>query len=323
MVAITWAENLSIIPEEQAGFRSGRGCGDNVFNLLATLQIAIRLQGSAAYSLFVDLRRAFDSVPHDKLWSKLYSLGLSPKLLNVIKALYDVTCMQVRVNGELSKPIDITSGVLQGETLSPILFVLYISDLNTFLTNCGAEGLSLGPCTSLLCLKYADDLVLLARTPVMLRRILKFLERYCDLNDLTVNTDKTKILKSSSSGRINSKDTFKYKEESIEVVKSFEYLGVYFTASLQGDAAALSAVKKSKLASGAVLNILSRLKANSWKGKTHVYNCLSKSMLLYLAHIWCLSQKNIDKLESAQMDFYKRLFCLPFVYPRLRNKDRT
>ncbi|CAG5100584.1 Protein of unknown function [Cotesia congregata] len=159
-------------------------------------------------------------------------------------------------------------GVLQGETLSPILFILYISD--------------------------------------SLKR------KYCELNELIVNTSKTKLLKVFASGRSRKdSDKFHYKGDQVESVNSFIYLGVYFTTSLQGDAATNSALTKSKLAAGTVINILSKLKANSWKGKIQVYNSLSKSIILYLSHLWCLMPKNLDRHEAAQMYFFKKLLQFP------------
>ncbi|CAG5073426.1 Similar to X-element\ORF2: Probable RNA-directed DNA polymerase from transposon X-element (Drosophila melanogaster) [Cotesia congregata] len=122
------AETEKIIPEEQSGFQPGKPCADNVFTLLALLQMKLRF-GKPVYTLFIDFRRAFDSVPHDKLWTKLMNLGLSSKLINILKILYDNAQMKVRVNGQLSEQANVTLGVLQGEVLSPILFILYLSDI--------------------------------------------------------------------------------------------------------------------------------------------------------------------------------------------------
>ncbi|CAG5093321.1 Similar to X-element\ORF2: Probable RNA-directed DNA polymerase from transposon X-element (Drosophila melanogaster) [Cotesia congregata] len=126
-----WAEAEKIIPEEQSGFQPGKSCANNVFTLLSLLQMQLRF-GKPVYTLFIDSRRAFDSVPHDKLWTKLMNLGLSSKLINILKILYDNAQMRVRVNGQLSEPVNVTLGVLQGEVLSPLLFILYLSDITFF-----------------------------------------------------------------------------------------------------------------------------------------------------------------------------------------------
>lgn len=185
---------------------SKKGCEDSVFCILAALQIAVRFKVIPAYVLSVDFKRAFDTVPHDMLWVKMIKLGLSAKLVNILKSLYKGTIMQIKSSDSLSSPIDVTMGVLQGEILSPLLFILYIVDLITFFEEHGLNGLNLGPTYDLLALEYADDLALPTRTAISLHKLLKVLEIYCDMNGLTVNVSKTKILRVSSSGRSGKRD---------------------------------------------------------------------------------------------------------------------
>ncbi|CAD6237858.1 GSCOCG00012496001-RA-CDS [Cotesia congregata] len=130
-----WAESNGLLPEEQAGFRENRSCDDNIFILQTTLQMLIRHKGASALILFIDFKRAFDSVPHEKLWCKLASIGLCPKLVNILIKLYASIKMYIKSNNDLSDPIEITEGVLQGEVLSPLLFILYISDMVDYFEN--------------------------------------------------------------------------------------------------------------------------------------------------------------------------------------------
>ena len=90
-----WAESTGKLPETQAGFRKGRGCLDQIFSLMCIVQIKLRDRSikdsvnkyGKLYALFVDLRRAFDSINHTKLWRKLYSIGVSTKVINIISSL--------------------------------------------------------------------------------------------------------------------------------------------------------------------------------------------------------------------------------------------
>ncbi|XP_057324840.1 uncharacterized protein LOC130667344 [Microplitis mediator] len=128
-----WATRHKLIPVEQAGFEPGRSCADNVFSLIALHQLQSRFKNSVSYILFIDFKRAFDSIPHAKLWDKLHNLKLSSKILNLLINFYSKIKVQVRGNkNSLSPPIVITEGVLRGEILSPILFSLYISDIVLF-----------------------------------------------------------------------------------------------------------------------------------------------------------------------------------------------
>lgn len=119
-----WMEDTKIVPEEQAGFRSGRSCLDQIFTITTALQSKIRLEGNAVYCIFIDFRRAFDSVPHNLLWNKLFKLGVSGKTIRTIRAIYEEAKIQLRVDGNLSKKFDVTERVLQGDKLSPTLFIL-------------------------------------------------------------------------------------------------------------------------------------------------------------------------------------------------------
>lgn len=310
-----WAETEDLIPEEQAGFRNGRGCEDNVFVLQSVLQIQARFKGVSSYALFVDFKRAFDSVPHNRLWEKLNQLGLSSKILNLLVNFYSNTHMRVRCSGNLSSPINITEGVLQGEILSPLLFSLYISDIVKYLKQKGAEGLFIDSCEITL-LMYADDIVLVASTEVKLRRILKILEEYCKINGLTVNTTKTKILIIRSTGRLPRQlANFPFLGEALDIVSTYEYLGTTFCTSLQGTIATESAIKKSKMATSTVLGILNKLNTSAWNGVIKLHSSIIRSSIAYLAHIWSLSQSTLERLESANLYFFKRLMNLPLSTP--------
>lgn len=138
-----WAEQLEMIPEEQTGFRLKRGVQDNIFNLQSIIHNRLRLQGGKMYALFVDYKRAFDSVPHRRLWSKLYSLGLSTKIIKILQSLYDHAEVQIRTSQGLSNRAEVSEGVLQGEKLSPLLFNLFLSDIAQYFKDKGFSGVDI------------------------------------------------------------------------------------------------------------------------------------------------------------------------------------
>ncbi|UYV84719.1 hypothetical protein LAZ67_X003190 [Cordylochernes scorpioides] len=121
-----WIEGRSIIPENQAGFRKGYSCQDHIFTLLSLIQLNNKLERRKLYAFFVDLKKAFDTVPHSLLWSKLGELGLDFHFVNLIRNYFKQMTTTVRWNELFTEPIKIRSGVLQGEPLSPYLFILFI-----------------------------------------------------------------------------------------------------------------------------------------------------------------------------------------------------
>ena len=116
--------------------------------------------------MFVDFRKAFDSVDHGKLFPKLHDIGISSKLINILYSFYSKAVACIRAGNERTEAIRICMGVLQGEILSPTLFSLFLHDIECYLREQGCRGLSLNSLIDILLLAYADDIVLLADTPV-------------------------------------------------------------------------------------------------------------------------------------------------------------
>lgn len=65
------------------------------------------------HGIFVDFKKAFDSVNQAKLWQKLYEIGISGKIVRIIKNLYAKASTRISQNNEISKPVEINKGVLQ------------------------------------------------------------------------------------------------------------------------------------------------------------------------------------------------------------------
>ncbi|UYV63710.1 hypothetical protein LAZ67_2005384 [Cordylochernes scorpioides] len=80
-----WTENKAIIPENQAGFRKEYSCQDHIFTLVSLIQLTLRRKRRKFYAFFIDLKKAFDTVPQALLWKKLLDIGLNFRFINLIK----------------------------------------------------------------------------------------------------------------------------------------------------------------------------------------------------------------------------------------------
>ena len=123
-----WAEVAGVRAEGQFGFRRGRGCQHAGFVLRALIDDS-RSAGDKLFVCFVDFRKAYDSVPRHLLWAKLERRGVTGWVLDAVKALYANVPMCVKTSAGLSGCFQATMGVKQGCPLSPLLFGMYLDDL--------------------------------------------------------------------------------------------------------------------------------------------------------------------------------------------------
>ena len=119
------------------------------------------------------MEKCFDWIDRDLLLFKLISYNIDGYFYNAIKRLYSNTSSCVMLNGKVSDFFNVSSGVRQGDVLSPTLFSIMINDLAIEINNlklginCGLVQISL--------LLYADDIVFMADSPEKLQKMLDHL----------------------------------------------------------------------------------------------------------------------------------------------------
>ena len=117
------------IKEGQEGFRSGRGCHDNLFVLRAAINYALKKKINAEI-VFIDFTQAFDTVSHDFLQIALRDHLIPDKFCKLIEVIYSNAIGRIKgANGYKSESFPIRRGVLQGCILSPILFILCLNSV--------------------------------------------------------------------------------------------------------------------------------------------------------------------------------------------------
>lgn len=136
---------------------------------------------------------------------KMTSAGVSSGFINTIRSFYSLATAIVSHPHAKSTPIPIHNGVLQGDTLSPLLFSLFLRDIDEYIRErCpSAHGVCVAHDCAISDLLFADDFVLLAN-PIELNLLLKSLHDYATENELTINTDKSKVMVFRKGGRLPS-----------------------------------------------------------------------------------------------------------------------
>ena len=294
---LDWAESTNMINDSQFGFREGRRTIDAIYTLTSVMHL-YKKKHKPLYACFVDFRKAFDSINHDKLWLKLTKAGLSMKLLVLLQDIYRNATSVVRSDSGMSKPFPCEKGVRQGCNLSPLLFSLYIADLESYLSPNGPDGVDLG-CEKLRTIQFADDLVILAHSAEDLQSTLDKLAEYCTKWNLQINNKKTKVLIFSAK-RASTTQIFTINQEPLSHASSYKYLGILLSTNGSLKPAVLTLANQAKKA---IFGLMRKSKSMLHPNPSillHLFDSLVRPTMEYASELWFHSEKDgLDKIERG------------------------
>ena len=211
----------------QSGFRKNHSTNTTLLDVSDHILNNID-QGRVTASIFLDLKKAFDTVNHDLLISKLKSYGINGNALKWFHSYLSNRSQAVNINSTLSNFKKINIGVPQGSILGPLLFILFVNSLpETVNSNCK-------------CVMYADDTTLLLSSsdPTVLQNEINInlnnIATWFQANNLTLNIKKTKLMLFGTNQALhNFKNvSLEYGDETIERVDKYKYLGITFDPNL-------------------------------------------------------------------------------------------
>ena len=143
-----------------------------------------------------------------------------------IERMYRETKSKVKIGKNYTQSFWTEKGVRQGFPLSPMLFILFIENIEEYLRKRQEGGIKIGN-KRVYALAYADELVIIAETKEEMERLIKYLNKYFQDKELEVNAEKSKIMVFCK-GKSRMKGEWKWKGKEIEEVIEFKYLGYTF-----------------------------------------------------------------------------------------------
>ena len=274
------------IPDTQFGFYPGRSTLQPIF-IMRHLQHAARTlqprQSGRLHTAFIDFKQAYDTIPRQALWQHLQRIGMPTSLLSIIQDMY-ADDEYVLKDGDKTARVHPSRGVKQGCPLSPLLFSLYVNDVDEIAE--GVQGAVTGmPGFCVTHMLYADDLTLTANDHNALQKMLDRLHVYAQRKHLIINTAKSEVVHFNSSGP--DVPVLRVGEVPLVHKESFKYLGMMFHKRM-------SMAKSSEHAVGPFMASAYRIRQfvqeKSLTGRPHVSLWLGKTYVIpagmYGGQVW-------------------------------------
>src|SRR5258706_81762 len=291
-----------MLRQQQAGFRKGRSCCDQIFALRQIIE-KITAGDSKLLVNFIDFKKAFDCVHRPAVWSILKCYGLPDKIIEIIKSFYKDCRCAVRMDKHMGEWFHIVTGVRQGCVLSPLLFMIvmdWIMRRATDDSKCGIAWTNEGTLTDL---DFADDIALLDETWTGMKKLTSKVEEVAEAIGLHINAQKTKLL---TVGRWDSTETILVGGKPVEQVEEFCYLGSVITSDSSCDKEIRTRIGKANTTFGRLNNIWKDKKLNI-KIKSRLYETLVLSIVQYDSETWPMTVANMKKLEAAHHKWQRRI----------------
>lgn len=294
---LLWLNTSSRLNCSQHGFTANKSCTSQLLEYLNDVTEALDRK-LCADSVYLDFSKAFDRVSHSILVTKLHSRGVPLTLVRWIRSFLSNRVQRVVINGAASSWCPVTSGVPQGTVLGPVLFSIFLDDLDTVIP----MGVTIK--------KFADDTKLyIAFKPEdrisicsQLQQTLDSVYSWCNRNLLPLNIKKCSVV---HFGRRNPGHDYYVNQSLIDSTVCIKDLGIMLDSNLSFNQHVDYIVSKAQRLLGFVFRTF---RSRNPDTLLPVYKSLIRPMLEYATPVWnSPAVRHISTLERVQKRFTKRL----------------
>jgi len=288
-----------LISKHQHGFLHKHSTCSNLLESVHDWSIALNNKYTTDI-IYVDFQKAFDSVSHQKLLTKLEGYGIHGDLLEWIKAFLSYRTQVVNISGFMSEIVHITSGVPQGSVLGPTLFLLFINDIDDILFG-----------TSVCMKLFADDVKLyssfthsLHDLQVVCDRLATWAEKW----QLRIAFDKCSVHRISNRDSVNvtvCSPKYKIGAHVLHWSDETRDLGVIIDKKLNFNSHVSAVAHKAHVRASLILRTF---QTRDPVILTKAFITYVRPILEYCTSVWSPHAiSNINKIESCQRWFTKRI----------------
>ena len=229
---IQYIENRTVYSDMQSGFRKNHSANTLLIKMRDDILNAMD-KGEVTIAVLTDFSKAFDTVDYPTLLKKLHALNMSKNTLKLMASYLTERQQYVQIDDKLSTSELVTFGVPQGSILGPVLFNLYVSDMDENCKNCA-------------CAQYADDSNLYKNCkPSNIMSSINYLEetlndvyKWSEEKNLIFNPDKTKFMIFTTTRSKHKDIAYQFRPDertTVERSDSNKILGIWFQQQLCWD----------------------------------------------------------------------------------------
>lgn len=292
-----------VIPEQQFGFLKGKSTIHAVKCIQEDIATALEHPKGKLHAIFIDYTKAFDLLNRQLIIRKIEEIVGRTQETRLIQSILSKN--QIEIDNRVSKtdPVEQTNGVLQGDPLSPLLFIIATAEVPREIATENVQIYA-----------YADDMAIISQNLDNAQTAFNKLITWAEKNDLTLNERKTVKMTFRRGGRIAAKDCIMYKNNPLQNVPHFKYLGI--TLQSRGDIYDLH-IKERTLAARTTTNSITNLNKLSLSTATTLFRLKVAPVITYgLEIIWeNLKRKNLEDIEKVKANFLKKTLSVSKYTP--------